>query len=793
MKNLSLQIALVIFLFNCSQTSTNKAETEEKQDHKVVNSEYPGSKYQIEDLIRQSDFYPDLTAPLLDSLFSGSAVIINDFLPVNFHKSNPYYASITMSGDGGDSNYEFLMVDGQKGILLMHLWRTGYGVNDKGEEIETKESDDFKLFEVFEGSLIERTEEYFVLEDLGPNLGKVEFFSEQPLQISLNGERLQWDGNVFRVEVQKRFMAMYFQGLLGESQITELLKNGQVETENGGTVLFNGDGSYAEVEVDTQGKKTTIKQYYSPDGSIISYSLVEGDPSKQNQRLLLARHQNGEIKEVTREALKTTNLMYYIEDLDRPFVVSLDRTGLITIEGRAFRFLYGQLEDGLITKSEKMNAIYFQDPFQVGDTAKLIQAFRKKGTLASDIVDILYPAKYRLRLFDQYIGTFWNGDTDILNPDDIRAHDTYSINGYEVFHFSIPIWEQEGLQGSKHLIRVMKDGQMQFEIPDSEGSGFGAMPSTHTVSINLVPGGFVKKKKNVTNFPGTMMWNEAVNLDVATNSGSIQTEYVGFAENGPYIIYDYTEKFVEFGTSSSLKERLENSTSIESIFKEGVRNKEDLTPAERMQVAAILSKLKKDIDGEHHYISPKFDGQSTIESLEVNSYELKATVGDIAIYQVKNIRNKNTVIFFNTLNLLKRGGDAEDEIYEELINIDGRAPYFSIVSGRIEGVKDITGDGVPEIIVNDVSNFRNDFQGGLAVYQINEYNELLKLELPYLDVSFIGGECKQIAGYNTRISFEEDKLKLEMEAGGHDCSNQNYQKRIIYYRWSAEEKTFIKE
>ncbi|MEM9896104.1 MAG: hypothetical protein AAF789_07015 [Bacteroidota bacterium] len=206
-----------------------------------------------------------------------------------------------------------------------------------------------------------------------------------------------------------------------------------------------------------------------------------------------------------------------------------------------------------------------------------------------------------------------------------------------------------------------------------------------------------------------------------------------------------------------------------------------------------MIKQNKDANEKVVYDFKMYDHLSLMESLNLATYKIRDTSSNVIVYEIIDENDQESCVFFNTINHLVKIGDAEDDIYEKNLDMDEYAPHFSMLAGSIIDIKDITGDGNPEIIIGDVSNFRTDFQGRVAFYQVNELNELVQVNIPMLDINFIGGECEHINGSNSDVSFEGNKLKVVLQYGSYSCENQFYQERTFYYVWSEENEKFILE
>lgn len=780
---LTLLVPIILLLIGCAGTNDGSEESV---------SAYVETKYKLPDLIKQTNFYKNLSPALLDSLIAKGSVMINNFLPVTYKEENQFASTISILGDGDQSNYDFLMIDGDKGVLLMHLWRDGIGMDENGNEIELKESYTLKVFELIDEELVETTKNYFKASEIETPFD-VAIDGSNPKEIELNGRMIEWDGETLRTKTQREFLSMYFSGFLDADSIQQLLQSGKVRTETGGTITYIGDQSFCELNINSDGKKVIVKQFYAPDGSITSYGRVPGSTKREDQKIMLAALEKGKLEDVTAKIFRSSGLRYFLGTIERHWKIKLENDGLFWIEGRTYRFLNGQLNDGISQKNkEDLTVHYFDEPFKADDLQTLLTAFGRRDTLAEKDVESLYPEQYKLNLFDEYIGYFWDGNERVLGINDIQAHDAYQTGDHLLLHYSLPVEEQEGITGRKHIIRVVANDIMIMEFRYNDGGGSGALPSTHTVDISLVPGGFLKYGTDVTHFPGAFMWNSAVNLDLYTTSGQKSYEYIGISERGPFKYYSSSSETVTFSPSKDMINRIGSGSPIEEILSNGVPRKEDVSIKDRMHIATTLAKVKKDTVGELSYLTAPFDHEKVMESLEVESYALKDTINEIAIYEATIRADKTAVIFFNTLNFTYRAGDAEDDLYQQLLRIDGKAPHFGFLSGFIKEMKDITGDGLPEIIISSVSNYRTDYQGSVDIYQINEYNELVEIDVPRLDVNFTGGDCENIEGYNSAISFEENRLKLVLSNGSYGCADQQYEERTIYYEWDPESEEFKK-
>ena len=631
---LLLAVSFSLLTLACSQNSSkSESETQEAK-----------STHDLKWLIKKSGFNTDLTEVGLDSLLQNGW--FRDRILYHYEEHDLFYATIA-SGDEPEERYDFVMVDEERGLLLMYHWLAELIPNQEGLDYKNIGNEGLKLFEVVDGEVVDRTAAYIDLTATEKPFS-VDLNKTNPKELILNGNTLVWDGKEFK--------------------------------------------------------------------SITSFS---SDPE----------------------------------------------TG----------------------------SYHFNESYQVNNVNQLINAFEQEGVLSKEIVDLLYPPKLRLSLFEEYIGTPWDGSPNTLNIDALEAHDTYTTGDYTLLHYSLPIWQTEGLKGKMHIVRVMKERYMLMEFAAAEGKGFGAMPSSQELSINLVPGGFVKVKKDLTHFPGTMMWNEATNLAITTDAGSRTEEYLGIKDDKAISYYQSQSSIVEFSKAAEIEEQIKNGTTPETLLSEGISSKEDLETSEFMALTAFLLKLKIGLTGDPEYSQRLYKHEEIMEALDLKYFELKYALGDVGIYQVANNAGKEAVVFFNTLNHVHGAGDAEDDIYQQLLNIENSAPHFCLISGTVQDIKDITGDENPEIIINSISTFRNDSQGNVGVYQINSYHELVQVDLPYLATSAISGECDEIKGYATGISFEEGKLKLEMESGGYDCDDQQYDKRVLYYVWSDEEEKLVRE
>lgn len=431
-----------------------------------------------------------------------------------------------------------------------------------------------------------------------------------------------------------------------------------------------------------------------------------------------------------------------------------------------------------ITKTEFNEVSIDEDKEKASQRMHNLKSHFESGSENEPYEGVFYPESIKGLINDNeaLLGT--------IQPIEVRE-----MNGYLIFRYHRSI-EAEDIRGMSEVVRIGKNGQWLLEYSYFTGGGVGATPTQHEAEVIWLANQFAIRRKNSGALP-IMACMDGVNIDAMCETSTTNTLTLSSTNDFTQPVVVQTNKGRSLIPGSSLKKEITADTDIEQFIQERTAEGVELSPEDLNLIRNKLYQLKMDKASGPVAFAPPVDYEKVLLALRSKgrdiSYKFIYKLGNVRVYELIEA-DKSSLVFFNTLNQLFSGGDYHEEIFDQL-KASG-VTHFSLISGTVKDTKDLTGDGIPELIVNQISNYRTSFDGSSDVYRITKYNELKPANL-YAPSVFEGGNCEYLQGYASHISFTEKGIKIMDEQGGYDCGDQNYAASERYYKWDGKKEGFV--